>query len=103
MSPQQVPFAEQLRAGLKPDARIPISSVGLITSGKQAEEILQSGKADLVRSSFDVTIPPIAHFWQISVAREFLRNADLVFDWAMELDTVVNVPVQYQRAHTRMM
>ncbi|KAK4705937.1 translation initiation factor 4E, partial [Phenoliferia sp. Uapishka_3] len=43
----QVPFAEQLRAGLKPEARIPISSVGLITSGKQAEEILQTGKADV--------------------------------------------------------
>ncbi|KAL8276759.1 hypothetical protein RQP46_010815 [Phenoliferia psychrophenolica] len=62
----QVPFAEHLRAGLKPESRIPISSVGLITSGKQAEDIHQSGKADL-----------------ISVAREFLRNADLVFDWAM--------------------
>ncbi|KAM0751775.1 FMN-linked oxidoreductase [Meredithblackwellia eburnea MCA 4105] len=82
----QVPFAEQLRASLKPESRIPISSVGLITNGTQAEEILQKGQADV-----------------ITVAREFLRNADLVFDWAVELNAVVNVPVQYQRAWTRMM
>lgn len=81
----QVPFAEELRASLTDENRIPISAVGLITNGKQAEEVLQKGKADI-----------------ITVAREFLRNADLVFDWAQELDTVVSVPVQYERAHTRM-
>lgn len=26
-----------------------------------------------------------------------------MLNWAQELDTVVNVPVQYQRAYTRMM
>ncbi|ORY58334.1 hypothetical protein BCR35DRAFT_283785 [Leucosporidium creatinivorum] len=81
----QVPFAEQLRASLTNENRIPISAVGLITDGTQAEQILQEGKADI-----------------ISVAREFLRNADLVFDWAQELGVSVSVPVQYERAHTRM-
>jgi 2,4-dienoyl-CoA reductase-like NADH-dependent reductase (Old Yellow Enzyme family) len=78
----QVPFAEQLKA----TSSIPISAVGLITSGKQAEEILQKGQADI-----------------ITVARHFLRDPSLVFNWAQELDSVVNVPVQYQRAYTRMM
>ncbi|GAA5924031.1 NADH:flavin oxidoreductase/NADH oxidase [Sporobolomyces koalae] len=78
----QVHFAQALKAVSK----IPISTVGLITGGKQAEEILQKGQADVV-----------------SIAREFLRDPSLVLNWAQELDTVVNVPVQYQRAYTRMM
>lgn len=45
----QVPFAEQIRASLGDEEKIPISSVGLITNGPQAEEILQAGKADVVR------------------------------------------------------
>ncbi|GAA5853910.1 hypothetical protein JCM5353_008653 [Sporobolomyces roseus] len=77
----QVPFAEALKA----EASIPISAVGLITSGKQAEEILQKGQADI-----------------LTVARHFLRDPSLVLNWAQELDTVVNVPVQYQRSYTRM-
>lgn len=68
----QTHFAEALRNSLTEEERIPISSVGMITSGIQAEEILQSGKADV-----------------ISVARELLRDADMVFNWAMELNTVV--------------
>ncbi|GJN87754.1 hypothetical protein Rhopal_000709-T1 [Rhodotorula paludigena] len=82
----QVPFAEQIRASLTEEEKIPVSSVGLITNGKQAEDILQKGQADV-----------------ISCAREFLRDPSLVLNWAQELDTVVNVPVQYQRAYTRMM
>jgi 2,4-dienoyl-CoA reductase-like NADH-dependent reductase (Old Yellow Enzyme family) len=61
-------------------------SVGLITSGTHAEEVLQSGSADIV-----------------TIARELLRNQDAVFDWAQELKCVVNVPVQYQWAYRRMM
>ncbi|GAA5905747.1 hypothetical protein JCM5296_005727 [Sporobolomyces johnsonii] len=82
----QVPLATEVKASMSPDATIPISSVGLITDGKQAEDILEQNKADV-----------------ITVAREFLRDADLVFNWAMELGCVVNVPVEYQRAWTRMM
>lgn len=44
----QVPFAEQLRKSLNDQNRIPISAVGLITEGKQAEQYLQEGKADVV-------------------------------------------------------
>lgn len=100
-----MPFAEELRASLTDENRIPISAVGLITNGKQAEEVLQKGKADIVcafRVSSRALRRPFLPRPQITVAREFLRNADLVFDWAQELDTVVSVPVQYERAHTRM-
>jgi 2,4-dienoyl-CoA reductase-like NADH-dependent reductase (Old Yellow Enzyme family) len=48
-SSSKVPFAEQLRRSLTDQKRIPISAVGLITDGKQAEQILQEGKADIVR------------------------------------------------------
>ncbi|GAA5892310.1 hypothetical protein JCM8208_001507 [Rhodotorula glutinis] len=82
----QVPFAEQIRRSLSDDEKIPISAVGLITNGPQAEEILQTGKADV-----------------ICAAREFLRDPALVLNWAQELGVVVNTPVQYQRAYTRMM
>lgn len=36
------------------------------------------------------------------LARELLRNADFAFDAAGELNSVVKVPVQYERAFTRM-
>ncbi|GAA5894829.1 NADH:flavin oxidoreductase/NADH oxidase [Sporobolomyces salmoneus] len=81
----QVPLAEAIKKSLPEDKKIPISTVGLITNGTQAESILKEGKADI-----------------ISVAREYLRHPDLCFDWAMELGCVVNVPCQNQRAWTRM-
>lgn len=40
----QVPFAEHV----KREVNIPVVSVGLITSGRQAEDILLEGKADMV-------------------------------------------------------
>ncbi len=40
----QVPFSEQLRR----EAGIATGAVGLITEAEQAEEILQSGRADLI-------------------------------------------------------
>jgi hypothetical protein len=40
----QVPFAEKIKA----EVTIPVMTVGLITEPKQAEEILQQGKADMV-------------------------------------------------------
>lgn len=55
------------------------------TSRSAANEIVESGKADVVM-----------------LARELLRNADFVFDAAQELTSVVKVPVQYERAYTRM-
>ncbi|BGO88726.1 hypothetical protein NBRC10512_005172 [Rhodotorula toruloides] len=81
----QVDFAAQIRESLSEEERIPISSVGLITDGVQAEEILDKKQADI-----------------ICCAREFLRDPSLVLNWAQELGVVVNVPVEYQRAFTRM-
>lgn len=95
----QVPYAEQIKKALP---KLLVSSVGLITDGKQANEIIESGKADVVM-----------------LAREMLRHADFVFDAAQgeshflrylaspdelfaELGAVVKVPVQYERAYTRM-
>ncbi|CEQ39125.1 SPOSA6832_00608 [Sporobolomyces salmonicolor] len=110
---QQIPIAS-----MSPNATIPISSVGLITDGKQAEDILEQNKADVVRppppfprAKLALSFPElivcrglvVSCNPQITVAREFLRDADLVFNWAMQLGCVVNVPVEYQRGWTRMM
>jgi hypothetical protein len=102
----QVPFADEIRKSLTSEERekIRVSAVGLITNGKQAEEILQKGQSDVVRPLVSPPSPTCADLGlssQVSVAREFLRHADLVFDWAQELNIVVNVPVEYQRSQTR--
>ncbi|GAA5960406.1 hypothetical protein JCM3765_007501 [Sporobolomyces pararoseus] len=81
----QVPLAEAVKRLLPEDSKITVSTVGLITEAHQAESILQEGKADVIK-----------------LGREFLRHSDVVFDWAMDLGCAVNVPVQYQRAWTRM-
>lgn len=74
----QVPFAEQI----KKQVNVLTGAVGLITGAKQAEEILQTGKADL-----------------IFIARESLRNAYFPLTAAHELeDKDVKWPVQYERA-----
>ncbi|MFS3928797.1 NADPH dehydrogenase NamA [Priestia flexa] len=72
----QVPFAEQI----KQEAAIDTGAVGLITSGLQAEEILQSKRADL-----------------IFVARELLRDPYWPRTAATELNTNIEAPVQYER------
>lgn len=72
----QVPFAEAIRNG----AQIPTGAVGLITTGIQAEEILQSGRADLV-----------------FLARELLRNPYWAFAAAKELGVTIQPPEQYER------
>ena len=60
--------------------------MGLITSGTQAEAILQAGQADLIR-----------------VARELLRDVDFATKAAVELGVAIRPAVQYERAHTRML
>lgn len=72
----QVPFAEKI----KHEANIDTGAVGLITSGLQAEEILQSKRADL-----------------IFVARELLRDPYWPRTVAKELNTTIEAPVQYER------
>ncbi len=72
-----VPYAEQI----KRDSGIMTSAVGLITQAQQAEDILQSGKADL-----------------ILIARESLRNPYFALQAAKELGDEIEWPKQYLRA-----
>ncbi|GIN89540.1 NADPH dehydrogenase [Siminovitchia terrae] len=72
----QVPFAEKI----KHEADIPTGSVGLITTGIQAEEILQNNRADL-----------------IFLARALLRDPYWPRIAAKELGYEIEPPVQYKR------
>lgn len=72
----QVPFAERIRR----EVGIPTGAVGLITEPEQADEIIRSGKADLVL-----------------LGRELLRNPYFPLAAAHRLGRQVNWPVQYER------
>nr|WP_297308271.1 NADH:flavin oxidoreductase/NADH oxidase [uncultured Flavobacterium sp.] len=72
----QVPFAERV----KKETGAVTGAVGLIDSGKQAEEILQNNEADL-----------------IFVAREFLRNPHFVYQAAIDLGVDLTWAPQYER------
>lgn len=76
----QVPIAERVKA----EAHIATGAVGLITESKQAEDIIASGKADLVL-----------------FARESLRDPNLALRFAHELDVDTTWPKQYDRAQWR--
>lgn len=73
----QVPFAERI----KKEAGILTGAVGLITEAVQAEEIVATGKADLVL-----------------FARESLRDPNLALHFAKELGVDIQWPIQYERA-----
>ena len=73
----QVAFAESI----KNEAGIPTGAVGLITEAAQAEQIIASGKADLVL-----------------FARESLRNPNLGLTFAHDLEAEITWPKQYERA-----
>jgi|SRR5450432_812891 len=73
----QVPFAERIRR----EAGILTAAVGLITTSAQADEIVRTGKADLVL-----------------LAREFLRDPYFPRRAAQELSQKLQGPVQYGRA-----
>ncbi|UOQ93662.1 NADPH dehydrogenase NamA [Halobacillus shinanisalinarum] len=73
----QVSYAQQIKEG----ADIATGAVGLITSGNQAEEILQNDRADL-----------------IFLARALLRNPYWPKQVADELGYELEGPVQYTRA-----
>ncbi|MGV3263261.1 NADPH dehydrogenase NamA [Cytobacillus pseudoceanisediminis] len=72
----QVKFSETIKEG----ANIQTGAVGLITSGLQAEEILQNGRADL-----------------IFIARELLRDPYWPRTAAKELGAAIEPPKQYER------
>ncbi len=72
----QVPFAERIRR----EVGIPTGAVGLITEPEQADEIVRSGKADVVL-----------------MAREFLRNPYFPLEAAHKLAQETQWPVQYVR------
>jgi len=74
----QVPFAEAVKKA-HPD--ICVGAVGMITTPKQANDVLVEGKADIV-----------------SLAREFLRDPHFVLRAAEELRVAVRPAVQYERA-----
>jgi len=73
----QVPFAERIRR----EAGIRTGAVGLITTPQQADEIVRSGKADLVL-----------------LAREFLRDPYFPLRAAKALGVEIKAPPQYLRA-----
>ena len=73
----QVPFADQIKS----EAGILTGAVGLITEAKQAEEIVASGKADMVL-----------------FARESLRDPNLALTFAHDLEANITWPKQYERA-----
>ncbi|MGL4818809.1 MAG: NADPH dehydrogenase NamA [Bacilli bacterium] len=72
----QVSFAERIRH----EGAIATGAVGLITTGNQAEEILQNGRADLV-----------------FIGREFLRDPYWPRTAARQLGTNTEPPKQYAR------
>ncbi|PWA11775.1 NADPH dehydrogenase NamA [Pueribacillus theae] len=72
----QVPFADKIRK----EAGIATGAVGMITTGGQAEEILQNDRADL-----------------IFVGRELLRSPYWALTAAKELNYNIQSPVQYER------
>jgi 2,4-dienoyl-CoA reductase-like NADH-dependent reductase (Old Yellow Enzyme family) len=73
----QVPLAARVRA----ESGVPTGAVGLITSAPQADEIVRSGKADLV-----------------FLAREELRDPYFPLHAARELGAHIAWPKQYLRA-----
>ena len=73
----QVQFAESI----KKEVDILTGAVGMITTPEQCEEIISTGKADMV-----------------IIAREFLRNPHFPLSAAKSLGPEVNWPVQYERA-----
>jgi 2,4-dienoyl-CoA reductase-like NADH-dependent reductase (Old Yellow Enzyme family) len=82
----QVPFAQAVRDG----AHIPTAAVGFITEAEQAEEIVTSGKADMVLLAREELRDP---YWPIHAAQ------------ALGIQDELDIPPQYWRAipgkHTR--
>lgn len=72
----QAPFAKAVKEGLPSDSKMHVGTVGSITSGKQANQLLEEG--------LDLAV----------IGRQFQKNPGLVFDWAEELGVEVQMPNQ---------
>ncbi|GAB7355340.1 hypothetical protein MBLNU459_g5869t1 [Dothideomycetes sp. NU459] len=72
----QAPFAKAIKKGLPSDSKMHVGTVGSITSGKQANQLLEEG--------LDLAI----------IGRQFQKNPGLVFNWADELGVEVQMPNQ---------
>ena len=73
----QVQFSKAIKEALSSTTSMKVGAVGMIVSGKQAQEILDSGAADI-----------------IVVTRAFQKDPALVWHWAEELDTKIHVASQ---------
>lgn len=73
----QIPFSSEIRRV----ADIKTGAVGLITTAKQAQDIVSAQSADIVL-----------------IGREFLRDPHLPLRWANDLGIPVQYPPQYARA-----
>jgi len=73
----QVEFANRIRN----EAKIRTAAVGLITSGTQANRILEEDQADMV-----------------FIGREYLRNPNFAYTAAQELNVTLDWPLQYSKA-----
>ena len=76
----QVPFAETI----KTKSGISTGAVGIIVTPQQAEEVITTGKADIVL-----------------LAREMLRDPNFPLRAAYELGYDITWPVQYERARRK--
>lgn len=74
-------YQVHLSEGVRKAAAIPTGAVGIITEAKQAEEILQTGQADVIIMARELLRDP---YWPLHAAR--VLNADI--KW----------PLQYERA-----
>lgn len=72
----QVPWADAVRKAVEGTGTV-VTSVGMITSGKQAQGYLDDGSVDAV-----------------FVGRGFLKDPNLVWHWADELDIDIHVAAQ---------
>jgi 2,4-dienoyl-CoA reductase-like NADH-dependent reductase (Old Yellow Enzyme family) len=72
----QVPYAAAVKKAVK-GTGVSVTSVGMISSGKQAQGYLDDGSVDAVM-----------------VARGFLKDPNLVWHWADELDIDIHVAAQ---------
>ncbi|KAI1083478.1 FMN-linked oxidoreductase [Whalleya microplaca] len=73
----QVPYAAAIKKAIAGTKTL-VGTVGEIKSGKQAQAIIEAKSADAVL-----------------VGRAFLKDPDLVWHWADELDIDIHVPSQY--------